>query len=75
VALVIGSQAQITANMFKAGDTLASVIANEFAGEGGGLTQNALIGLGVILFILTIIVNLGARYVVGRAERHMQGAL
>jgi phosphate transport system permease protein len=75
VALVIGSQPQISANLFKAGDTLAAVIANEFGGESTGLSQNALIGLGVVLFVLTIVVNLTARYIVGRAERRMQGAL
>jgi phosphate transport system permease protein len=75
VALVIGSQPQISANLFKAGDTLAAVIANEFGGESTGVAQNALIGLGVVLFVLTIVVNLAARYIVGRAERRMRGAL
>jgi phosphate transport system permease protein len=39
------------------------------------VAQNALIGLGVVLFVLTIVVNLAARYIVGRAERRMRGAL
>jgi phosphate transport system permease protein len=74
VALVIGSQQQIRANLFKSGDTLASIIANQFGGEGGnGLSQNALIGLGVELFVMTILVNLLARGVVNRADRRMRG--
>ena len=66
VALVIGSQQQVSANLFKAGDTLASVIANQFGGESTGRAQNALIGCGVVLFALTILVN--------RTERRLRGA-
>jgi len=44
-ALVIGSSARITAQLFGPGDSMAAVIANEF-GESGGLHRAALIGLG-----------------------------
>jgi phosphate transport system permease protein len=64
-ALVIGSSPQITAHLFRSGDSMAAVIANEF-GEAGGLWRAALIGLGVELFALTIIVNFIARAVVAR---------
>ena len=62
-ALVIGSSAQLTAHLFGSGDAMAAVIANQF-GEAGGLHRSALIGLGVVLFAMTIVVNLIARSIV-----------
>ena len=67
LALVIGSSPQITAHLFSAGDALPAAIANQF-GEASGLQRSALIGLGVVLFAVTILVNLVARVVVARAE-------
>ncbi len=72
VALVIGSNPQITAKLFQPGYSMPSVIANEF-GEASGLWQAALIGLGVLLFIITIVVNLGARSIVARSTRRSRG--
>ena len=60
VALVIGSNPQITAKLFAPGDSMPSVIANQF-GESAGHWRAALIGLGVVLFVITILVNLAAR--------------
>ncbi|HEY2430063.1 MAG TPA: phosphate ABC transporter permease subunit PstC [Acidimicrobiales bacterium] len=74
VALLIGSNAQITAHLFRPGDSMAAVIANQF-GEATGTFQAALIGLGVLLFAITILVNLAARAVLNRAERRLGGAL
>jgi phosphate transport system permease protein len=73
VALVIGSNPQITANLFAPGYSMPSVIANEF-GESSDLWRAALIGLGVMLFVFTIIVNLTARAVVNRSIRRTRGA-
>ena len=67
-ALVIGSSPQITARLFGTGDAMAAVIANEF-GESGGIHRAALIGLGVELFLITILVNLVARAIVNRGLR------
>lgn len=67
-ALVIGSSPQITAHLFRSGDSMAAVIANQF-GEAGGLHASALIALGVELFALTIVVNVVARAIVGRGLR------
>ena len=41
---------------------MAAVIANQF-GEAGGLHRSALVGLGVVLFGMTILVNMVARAV------------
>lgn len=73
VALVIGSNPQITADLFAPGDAMAAVIVNQF-GEAAGLHRAALIGLGVVLFGITIIVNVSARGIVGRFDRKLSGA-
>ena len=72
VALVIGSTAQITSHVFCPGDSMAAVIANQF-GEAGGAARSALIGLGVVLFVITIIVNVVARGIVARIDRRLRG--
>jgi phosphate transport system permease protein len=68
VALVIGSFPRITLNLFRAGDAMAAVIANEF-GEASDVFRAALIALGVVLFGLTIVVNIIARVFISRAEK------
>jgi phosphate transport system permease protein len=45
---------------------MPAVIANQF-GEASGVQRSALIGLGVLLFAFTIIINIIARAIVGRA--------
>ena len=65
-ALVIGSSAVITSHLFAPGDSMPAVIANQFP-EASGTFRAALIGLGVLLFAFTIIVNVIARLIVGRA--------
>jgi len=73
VALVIGSSPVITSHLFAAGYSMPAVIANQF-GEASGLFRSALIGLGVLLFVITIIINLIARGVVERSARRKKGA-
>jgi phosphate transport system permease protein len=72
-ALVIGSSPQITSHLFAPGYSMPSVIADQF-GEASGEFRAALIGLGVLLFALTIIINVIARSVVGRSARRSRGA-
>lgn len=73
VALVIGSQAQITLHLFESGDSMAAVIVNQF-GEAAGTHRAALIGLGVVLFLVTIVVNVSARSIVTHFDRRSRGA-
>jgi phosphate transport system permease protein len=68
VALVIGSFPRITMGLFQSGDAMAAVIANQF-GEASDTWRSALIGLGVVLFGLTIAVNVVARAFIGRAQK------
>ena len=72
-ALVIGSSPVITSHLFAAGYDMPAVIANQF-GEASGEFRAALIGLGVMLFVITIVVNLIARGVVERSARRKRGA-
>jgi phosphate transport system permease protein len=72
-ALVIGSSAQITSHLFATGYSIPSAIANLFP-EASGEFRSALIGLGLFLFVITILVNLVARAFVERSARRMRGA-
>ena len=65
-ALVIGSSARLTLHLFASGDAMAAVIANQF-GESGGLHRSALVAMGVVLFAMTIVVNMVARAIAGKA--------
>jgi len=70
VALVIGSNQKIDSHIFHSGDSMASVIAHEF-GEAATtpLYRAALIGLAVLLFVFTLLVNVLARWITGRAAK------
>ena len=73
-ALVIGSSPTITTHLFSTGYSMPAVIANEFGEATVGVFRAALIGMGVLLFVLTIIINLSARAIVGRSVRRSRGA-
>src|SRR2546427_8502208 len=61
VTMVIGNTPQIAASLFKSGYTLASVIANEFTEATTDLYLGALFEIGLVLFGVTILVNLVAQ--------------
>lgn len=56
VTFVIGNSHELTSSLFKAGNTISSALANEFAEAVGELYTAALIELGLILFLITFIV-------------------
>ena len=68
VALVIGSNHELSSHLFRTGDSMASLVAHNF-GEATDLHRSALIGLGVVLFGLTIAVNITARAITSRTMR------
>ena len=72
-ALVIGSSAVITSHLFAPGYNMPAVIANQF-GEASGVFRAALIGIGVLLFAITIIINVIAHTIVERSARRARGA-
>jgi phosphate ABC transporter permease protein PstC len=68
VTIVIGDAPQLGSKLFGQGYSLAAVIANEF-GEAQGLHRSALFAAGLVLFVLTLLVNGLARVLVRRASR------
>ena len=70
VVLVIGNAPVIGKHLFNQGYTLAAVIANEF-GEAANapLHRSSLFAAGLVLFVLTLIVNVIARAFIVRGER------
>jgi phosphate transport system permease protein len=57
VTMVIGNDPKISASLFAPGYTIAAVIANEFTEATGDLYLSALVELGLVLFLLTMIIN------------------
>lgn len=64
VTMVIGNNPQISASLFAPGYSIAAVIANEFTEATGDLYLQALIELGLVLFLLTFILNGLARLLI-----------
>jgi phosphate transport system permease protein len=64
VTMVIGNRADISASLFAPGATMASVIANEFAEATYDLYVQALVEVGLVLLIITVLVNALARLLV-----------
>jgi phosphate transport system permease protein len=68
VTMVIGNTPQISASLFAPGYTIAAVIANEFTEATGNLYLSALIELGLVLFLLTFILNGLARIMMAATQ-------
>ena len=64
VTMVIGNTPTISASLFSPGYSIAAVIANEFTEATGNLYLQALIELGLVLFLLTFILNGLARILI-----------
>jgi phosphate transport system permease protein len=69
VTMVIGNDPKISASLFAPGYTIAAVIANEFTEATGDLYLSALIELGLVLFLITFILNGLARLLIMATER------
>ncbi|MGB8491520.1 MAG: phosphate ABC transporter permease subunit PstC [Bacteroidales bacterium] len=65
VTMLIGNTNSIPSGLFDTGNTMASLIANQF-GEASGLKLSSLIAIGLILFAITAIVNGIGKYIVRR---------
>jgi phosphate ABC transporter permease protein PstC len=68
VTILIGDAPKLGEQLFGQGYSLAAVIANEF-GEAQGLHRSALFAAGLVLFVLTLLVNGVARALVVRSSR------
>jgi phosphate transport system permease protein len=64
VTMVIGNAPVISASLFSPGDSIASVIANQFTEATGDLYLQSLIELGLVLFLLTFVLNGVARLLI-----------
>lgn len=62
VTMLIGNTNNIPTGLRATGNTMASVIANQF-GEADGLKLSALIAIGLLLFIITAVINLIAKLI------------
>ena len=72
VTLIIGNGiglAAIPTSLFSQSQTLSSIIANEFNEAANDLHLSALIGLGLVLFVITIIINVVAIFIISRVSK------
>ena len=69
VTMVIGNRPEIARSLFAPGYTMASVIANEFSEATGDVYLSSLVEVGLALFLVTIIVNVIAQFLVWTVTR------
>jgi phosphate transport system permease protein len=68
VTMLIGNTQAIPANIFGTGNTMASVIANEFTEATGNIHYSALIEIGLLLFLVTTLINMIGRQIIKKFE-------
>jgi len=66
VTMVIGNTSMIPTNIFAPGNTMASVIANEFNEADHTLYWSALVELGLVLFLVTVVINIIGKRIIKR---------
>src|SRR5262249_56216400 len=64
VTMVIGNRPEIAVSLFAPGYTMASVLANEFTEATSDLYVSALVEIGLLLLVLTVLLNSLARFLV-----------
>jgi phosphate transport system permease protein len=72
VTMVIGNNPQVSVSLFAPQYTMAAVLANEFTEAADELYLNALIEIGLVLFVITLVVNSLSRLLIwqmGRSAR------
>lgn len=73
VTMVIGNSPVISASLLSPGDSIASVIASQFKEATGELYTQSLIELGLVLFLLTFLLNGAARIMIVLTSRRGSG--
>lgn len=61
VTMVIGNTPQVSLSLFTPQYTMAAVLANEFTEAANALYLNALVEIGLVLFVITLIINAASR--------------
>jgi phosphate transport system permease protein len=74
VTMVIGNRPEIAASLFAPGYSMAAVIANEFTEATGDLYLSALVEIGLVLFVLTMVINAAARLLIVATSRKAAAA-
>ena len=69
VTMVIGNTPQVSLSLYAPQYTMAAVIANEFAEAAEALHLNALVEIGLVLFIVTLVVNALSRGLIWSLSR------
>jgi len=75
VTFVIGNDHTVSASLFSAGNSIASTLANEFTEASEPLYLSSLVELGLVLFGLTMIVQVAAQLWLARLRRGAGGGL
>lgn len=65
--MIIGNSNKISISLLEPGNTIASLLANQFA-EASGMQVSALMYAGLVLMILTLVVNVIAQYIVNQVK-------
>jgi len=66
VTMVIGNTTQMPHSLFATGNTMASVIANELGEADKRVYNSALVELGLVLFLVTVVINMIGKKVIGK---------
>jgi phosphate transport system permease protein len=73
VTMLIGNRPEIAASLFAPGYTMASLLANEFSEASSDAHLSALMAVAFVLFVITLIVNAIARWLVWQVSRNTSG--
>src|SRR5204863_7379357 len=72
VTMVIGNSPKVSLSLFAPQHTMAAVLANEFTEAAEPLYLNALIEIGLVLFVITLVVNSLSRVLIWSMARPMK---
>jgi len=69
VTMVIGNSLESSGSLLKPGYTMASLLANEFGESVSSMHTSAMVEIGLTLFVITLILNIIARFLVWQVAR------
>ncbi len=69
VTMLIGNRPQIVWSLFESGQTMASILANQYAEADSSLHLSALTAVGLALFVVSLVINSLARWIIWRMQR------
>lgn len=75
VTLIIGNSPRMFVSLFDQGATMASIIANNFAEAGSEMFVSSLVEIGLILFVVTLVINVMARLLVWAISQGPAGGI